>query len=104
MTTITIILDGKRGAKYRLISSQMGQDVGGGILWRLQKQITSKRSGVSWSDVASTREETNDPGSRILAGWLTTRMPLKELGELVGPDENIGSFNADKAAVKDYNT
>jgi hypothetical protein len=99
MTVVTIILDGPRGAKYRLCASQLhkARDGADGVHWRLQKQISSKRSGVSWSDVANASEETNDPGSRILAGWLLTPMPLKNLGELFKEQE-------DAAVAKDYNT
>ena len=84
MTTVTFTLDGPRNAKYRLVVGQMGNDVGGGVLWQLQQQRTTKAKGTHWADVASSREDTNDMGSRVLAGWLLTPMPLKTLGELVG--------------------
>lgn len=93
MTTVTFILDGPRGAKYRLIAEQLGADVGGGIFWHIQKQGVEKNGqrNFTWVDVAGAREDTNCPASRILAGWLTSPMPPKE------------DFKADKAAVKDYN-
>lgn len=84
MTTVTLILDGARGKKYRLCVSQNDRNLGGGVVYRLQEQRNSKRLGTSWHDVAGCIEPTGDPGSRIIAGWLTTPMPPKTLGDFKG--------------------
>jgi hypothetical protein len=85
MTSVTLILEGARGKKYRLALSQNDRDLGGGVVYRLQEQRTSKRLGTSWHDVAGCIEPTNDPGSRILADWLTTPIPVRgEINPLGG--------------------
>lgn len=83
-TTATMILDGKRGKKYRLCISQQHPNDGGGILYRLQEQRTSAKTGVSWHDVASTLEPSGDMAARVIAGWLTTPMPREKLEDLEG--------------------
>lgn len=72
---ISFTLDGPRGAKYRVLASQMGRDTGGGVLWEVQHYRTAR--GVSkWVTVASGKENSNDVASRLLAGWLTSPMPV----------------------------
>ena len=84
MTVVTLTLEGPRGKRYRLCISQVHANDGGGVHYRLQEQRTSKKLGVSWHDVASAQEESNDMTSRVIAGWLTTRMPTRDLSELEG--------------------
>jgi hypothetical protein len=70
---VSTILTGKRGKQVRLQFSQMGKDVGGGVLIELFN-ITPKGRGPL---IASVREDTgkNSTPMKVLASWLLEDMP-----------------------------
>lgn len=71
---ISFILNGQRGAQYQISVSQIGHDVGGGLLWEIQ-QLRTTRGLDKKVVIASNRQDSGDTVSRILAGWLETPMP-----------------------------
>lgn len=72
---VTLILEGKRGMQYRVITSRIGHDVGGGVLFELQQW--NPKTG-KWRALASGREKSDTISARALGGWLTEKMPAKE--------------------------
>lgn len=71
---VSFVLEGSRGKKFRIATSQMGKDLGGGVYFELQEWV-ERKSGHGWVSRASACEESGTPAMRILANWLTHPMP-----------------------------
>lgn len=64
---VSVDMPSNRGVMYRLHFSQMGAEVGGGVLIEM---INDKGKAI-----ASTKMPSGEMGSRLLAGWLEAEMP-----------------------------